>query len=441
MKIYLNYSRYDESLAVMIKESLASGDIEVVSSSLFLSFTNNVATKKVIVNEQEKLNYDVVFNILTNSFFKSKYAVNKLNETILNNGKIFNIVFDDLIVPDYLNAYPYYRLKPKGINSFRQLVKHLNLDSFVSLDLASPPLKNDEVKEITVIDKIKLSLNSGKLTLFCGAGTSLDAGIPTWNKLLDNLFVEMLDVIKKQNENLKFDIDTVKDSDVSNSVSPLILAKYIKNNVKTKFNEVLRNALYKENPTTCDLINAIAEISRPRRDGRSIDSIITFNFDGLIEERLSSERIKYKAIHSESVKFTSNELPIYHVHGFLPRDGDIDNESNVVFSEDGYHSQFMEPFSWSNIIQLQKLTQNVCLFVGISLTDPNMRRLLDVAWRKSTDDNLEHFIIKKSPKQANSESTKFVMYLEEQDANELGLNVLWVDDYKDIPKLLLSLNE
>ena len=42
----------------------------------------------------------------------------------------------------------------------------------------------------------------------------------------------------------------------------------------------------------------------------------------------------------------------------------------VVFSEDAYHSQFMEPFSWSNLIQLNKLGQSTCLFVGLSLTDP-----------------------------------------------------------------------
>ncbi len=38
------------------------------------------------------------------------------------------------------------------------------------------------------------------------------------------------------------------------------------------------------------------------------------------------------------------------------------------------------------------------LFIGISLTDPNMRRLLDVAWRKNPDKKLGHFIVKLLPK-------------------------------------------
>jgi hypothetical protein len=111
-----------------------------------------------------------------------------------------------------------------------------------------------------------------------------------------------------------------------------------------------------------------------------------------------------------------------------------------VFSEDAYHSQFIDPFSWSNLIQLNKLTQNTCLLVGISLTDPNLRRLLDVAWRKSADKSMAHYVIKKIPRLADGDLLDQVSkLLEEQDANALGLNVIWVDDFGDIPGILDAL--
>jgi hypothetical protein len=34
------------------------------------------------------------------------------------------------------------------------------------------------------------------------------------------------------------------------------------------------------------MIDAISDLARPQRDGKPLDSIITFNFDSLIEENL-----------------------------------------------------------------------------------------------------------------------------------------------------------
>ena len=86
-------------------------------------------------------------------------------------------------------------------------------------------------------------------------------------------------------------------------------------------------------------------------------------------------------------------------------------------------------------------TQNTCLFVGVSLTDPNLRRLLDVSWRKSTDKSQNHYIIKKLPSVDGLEEavTKLSRLLEEQDANLLGLNVIWVKSHDEVPNILRSI--
>jgi hypothetical protein len=75
--------------------------------------------------------------------------------------------------------------------------------------------------------------------------------------------------------------------------------------------------------------------------------------------------------------------------------------------------------------------------VGISLTDPNMRRLLDVAWRKNRTKAAGHYIIWKLPKTKKSDALGRVLrILQEQDANSLGLNVIWAEEYEDIPRVL-----
>ncbi len=225
--------------------------------------------------------------------------------------------------------------------------------------------------------------------------------------------------------------------------SALVVGKYLKSNLGNDFLPELRDALYSENPTSCDIIDAIVELARPQRDGRPLESIITFNFDGLIEENLEQNNIRHRAISAEGMRNGSSELPIYHVHGFLPRKGRIGKQAEVVFSEDAYHSQFIDSFSWSNLIQLNKLSQNTCLLVGLSLTDPNLRRLLDVSNRKNPSRTLNHYIIKKVPNFSSKTDTidELAFLLEEQDANELGLNVIWVEKFPEIAPLLQRIAE
>ena len=137
-----------------------------------------------------------------------------------------------------------------------------------------------------------------------------------------------------------------------------------------------------------------------------------------------------------AIKHSSHRRPVYHVHGYLPRTGQIPADMELVLSEDAYHSQFINPFGWSNLIQLSKLTQNTCQFLEISLTDPNMRRLLDVAWRNNPDKVMSRYIVKRSSRTAERDVLDEVSkLLEEQDANAVGLNVMWIDEFAEVPSI------
>ena len=64
-----------------------------------------------------------------------------------------------------------------------------------------------------------------------------------------------------------------------------------------------------------------------------------------------------------------------------------------------------------------------------------------MAWRKNPDKTLSHYIIKKVPRIGKSEDVldDLARLLEEQDANVLGSNVIWVKEYEEIPGLLRSI--
>lgn len=307
--------------------------------------------------------------------------------------------------------------------------------------------------------RIRGAFVRGKLTLFCGAGVSMSAGIPGWKVFLRFLLSDFFD----QNRTSRTP-DKNRPSRLAQiyqeyfDLSPIIVAQYLKNALGKDFQHTVRDALYTNDPTSSPLIDSICDICRPQRERQALNAIVNFNFDDLIEQNLDRNKIKYRAIFSEGQRPSLSELPIYHVHGFLPRQGTLDSAAEIVFSEDTYHSKFIDPFSWSNLIQLNQLQQNTCLFVGLGMTDPNLRRLLDVAMRKNPEKKLNHFIFRKrydtsdlarhmSKLERLDDSDKHACrlvrmaeILEERDCNNLGLNVIWVDKFEEIPPFFCKIN-
>lgn len=110
----------------------------------------------------------------------------------------------------------------------------------------------------------------------------------------------------------------------------------------------------------------------PNRGKLGVRAIINYNFDDLVEKNLKRLRVKYHSIYGEGMIPDTDELGIYHVHGFLPQEKEnYENltKSLLVFSEEGYHKLMLEPYNWANISQLNYMINNTCFFIGLSMTD------------------------------------------------------------------------
>lgn len=92
-----------------------------------------------------------------------------------------------------------------------------------------------------------------------------------------------------------------------------------------EFDTVISKWLYKKELTSRypdsskepAIIKNIVELIRPKRNKGHAESVITFNFDSLLEMFLDKHLIKYKPIYNEDIKFNANEIPIYHIYGFF----------------------------------------------------------------------------------------------------------------------------
>ena len=102
------------------------------------------------------------------------------------------------------------------------------------------------------------------------------------------------------------------------------------------------------------------------------------------------------------------------------------------------------------ILGLNAFRDSTCLFIGCSLSDPNLRRLLDAASRE--EEEPRHYAIMKRNKFLNVSDRKnqidkgiVELYQEIDDSirehyyNKLGINIIWIDHFHEIPDILLRL--
>lgn len=385
---------------------------------------------------------DALIPLITENFINSSWAQAELSSVLFGDKgiRILPIVIGDVFVPGYINHIQYFKVVTWQSITLESLNRTGFFKESSKKTIITTPKYQEQSSNISTenISLLKNALKDNRLTLVCGAGISITSHIPTWNELLVNI---LNDVLNTDENSVKVSAQELL------SIMPqsnLILGKYLKLLLQDDFERMVQKHLYKyySHSTDCDstcgapseIMKAIVDLARPKRTGQRLESIITFNFDELIEQALSANGIEFCPIWKEGQTHGSEELPIYHVHGFLPNKTELESP-NLVFSEEAYHSQFIDPYSWANLTQLNTYASNICLFIGLSLSDPNLRRLLDISWQRNK--NRKHYIIMKNSN-ANSVADIATM-LFEQDAASLGLNVIWCSNYSEIPSLLKSI--
>jgi len=299
---------------------------------------------------------------------------------------------------------------------------------------------------------------SDRLSLFLGAGASVDCGIPMWKTLITNLALQMVD--EQTPKDAQYESRGMNSSERleiasalvrSQESSPLLVARYLENSLGGDFKQKLHEVLYQSvnSPNDNSLIAAIARLCRPSRQREGVRAVVTYNFDDLLETALGLDEIKCRPIFEEGIFPDSDELPIYHVHGRLPQASGADASSRVIFSEESYLALQSDHYSWANFEQLKLLRETTCLLLGLSGTDPNLRRLLDIDFRQSK--RAKHYICLKrmkatdlfDPSQPTTvRSTAAEHFLNvhhsflEHSFADLDLNVIWIHGYDELSNIL-----
>lgn len=140
-----------------------------------------------------------------------------------------------------------------------------------------------------------------------------------------------------------------------------------------------------------------------------------------------------------------NRIPYIHCHGVLPIDGakkrrGRNASEKLVFSEDSYLQLANSPMSWQGINFIENCMQSKMVFVGVSLSDSNMRRWLSWIHNNKIEEfrnngidygeSTEHFWINKKPK------TEVERIWMEESVAHLGVRLVWIDEWNQVGEAL-----
>ena len=247
----------------------------------------------------------------------------------------------------------------------------------------------------------------GKLSIFLGAGISVSCGLPDWGALLTS-FSEVTD---------SWEAHYADYDEVAN------ISRYA---FGDNFNSVVADCLYREGLEISESAVAIA------RSG--VLSMVCFNFDDVMQETYQSECIRHSVVlNGEKFNLNNDHVTIFHPHGYLGRfdSKEEQNRSEIILSKSDYEGLYQQHYCLTNLIQLSMLMTKTVLFVGISMTDPNIIRLLKKA-REVGVWNWHYALMK-------VENEKYVIS-QNKRLRAIGVDPVWYKEYSDIPRIIRRLS-
>lgn len=228
------------------------------------------------------------------------------------------------------------------------------------------------------------------LTVFVGAGCSAEVGLPTWGELLDRYLgiaieLKLQDAAPDAEDYRERDavIEELKSTFVETTRVAMIGDMLLGDKRKRS---ALRLALYRQigelepGPTA----KAVAQLYKERLKRGHLTTLVTTNYDSLLELALVKAGLSKKVIHSRTLDDLSGDddivdalirrdkkiskgkhVDVWHLHGYMPFEQEHITLEPIVFSERDYGL-----YNLGAVDSIASLFDiGSCLFTGMSLVD------------------------------------------------------------------------
>jgi hypothetical protein len=234
--------------------------------------------------------------------------------------------------------------------------------------MARPFFERDDVD-----DALFELADADDLTAIVGAGASAEAGLPTWPELVTSLLGDVARRVgvpqelspRRQRQWLE---------DFCTSITSIYglpgAGAIAKAWLGDEFIERVTHHLYEavQDPRPGRFAQGVARLQVAFEEDCEI---ATTNYDTLLEQALRQEGVRDVRSYVVNREIAAGNV-VRHLHGLItPRE----SRGRIVLAESDYY-QMQAPRIWQEQYAQGKLRSTTCLFVGTSLSDPNLLRYL-----------------------------------------------------------------
>jgi hypothetical protein len=269
------------------------------------------------------------------------------------------------------------------------------------------------------------------ITMFVGAGVSAEAELPSWDDLVRTLLAETEIARNLSTEDRRLWIaETIAQGPLA--AAAIARAQHPDD---VAFRQALRTALYGDRSPSSYLPGALGvQIAELKACLGSRLRIVTANYDGLLERALAEAEL-------DPVSYVRNrpepegKAAVWHLHGRLmrnPADSNWVTVGRLVLTEGDYAESTKA--RWPEDFVAGCLENSLCLFVGLSMTDPNFIRWL-YSYSDGSRQHLAVFVRQASP--APNEAVRASLERSAAARWELaGVKPIWSNYYGEVAQFV-----
>jgi hypothetical protein len=280
----------------------------------------------------------------------------------------------------------------------------------------------------SAIDQI--AAHEGEITMFVGAGVSTEAGLPTWTELVAGL-LEGVGTDLDEDDRARWLALTLKEGPLAAAA----IAKALYSN-QSDFRRALRAALYRDRRPSDFLPGALAEqLAWLKQKLGSRLLLLTANYDGLLEtalRELDIDTVSYVRARKEP----HGKGAVWHLHGRMMLNSTGStwlSEGQLVLAEGDYAKSSYA--TWPQQYVGERMRESLCVFIGLSMTDPNFVRWL---YRYGSDTNLDHLVVfvRQSAPTGDGSVRRMLEQATAARWAQSGVRPVWTNYYGEVAQLV-----
>ena len=222
--------------------------------------------------------------------------------------------------------------------------------------------------EGTLVSHLADELIKGRLGLLIGAGVSAFYGLPQWTDLVDRMSARVGMAPLSATDNPVTRVGAIKVNRFSRD--------------EPGFLDLVQSALYDgididfEKISSNRLLSAIGSLVMSSRRG-SASTVITLNFDDLLEIYLEYYGFVANSIHRDKHWAGNGDVVVYHPHGFLPLTAGRKRSRSIVLSSDEFYRMIDigSGANWRSLL-ITLLRTKSFIHIGLSGDDLNVQTLM-----------------------------------------------------------------